>query len=240
MSFVYNSIKYIGLAIFIFLLIKSLQQSNTISSNDKEIALIAFIIVLNISILSSNNNCPKTEGYKVLQTPLVPSVYEEVNDETEEEENDEGEEEVKNKYEIKVYEDEDIKEMRKMLGISDEKMQKLRDNEQKAADIITSNYQYDMVNTTSHPFNTVPLGTRLYGYTLMPPENWFRAYEKPPVCVTDKPCKICPSEAYGTSSLLRYTNPELVEKNKSDMEYLKKKMNVKKNKVKPIKEKPSV
>ena len=61
-----------------------------------------------------------------------------------------------------------------------------------------------MVNTTTNPLNTVPLGTQLYGYTYMPPENWFRAYEQPPVCITDNNTTVNPVTDPSINCLLEY------------------------------------
>ena len=72
-------------------------------------------------------------------------------------------------------------------------------------DRIAGGYKDEMVYTSTHPFNTVPLGTQLYGYTYLPPENWFRAYERPPVCVTDDRSPVVPVySSAGVSELMQF------------------------------------
>lgn len=86
------------------------------------------------------------------------------------------------------------------FGIDQNKYSQIIRNEDEAKKRIRCTYQNEMIGTETNPLNTVPLGAALYDYTYLPPENWFRAYEKPPVCITDNPAKIRPmtsSTIYG-------------------------------------------
>lgn len=91
--------------------------------------------------------------------------------------------------------------------------------EKEAADKIKSNYEYDMKYTESHPFNTVPMGSNLYGYTFLPPENWFRPYEYPKEVYKYKET-VVPVQDKSVEGLLGvdFTGPI----NKINMEYLSK------------------
>jgi len=77
---------------------------------------------------------------------------------------------------------------------------------------IQSMHKNDMANTNTHPFNTIPLGSQLYGYTYLPPENWFRAYEKPPICTTDKKCRIMPMSDASITGLMEFDTINNVKK----------------------------
>jgi len=91
---------------------------------------------------------------------------------------------------------------------------------------IQATHKDDMVYTTTHPFNTVPLGTQLYGYTYLPPENWFRAYERPPVCISKKSCPVCPVADPSTAGLLEFdSNNNTMGAMGIDYRYTKKVLN---------------
>jgi hypothetical protein len=61
-------------------------------------------------------------------------------------------------------------------------------------------------NETSYSdYNTLPLSTTLgnmdyeYGYTFLPPANWYPTPPHPPVCITEKKCPVCPVYTNGTN-----------------------------------------
>src|SRR3984885_7667505 len=123
--------------------------------------------------------------------------------------------------------DKDIRDFKDIMTIDKKTYAALIAEEQRAEDRIKNNYRDEMVYTSTHPFNTIPLGTQLYGYTYLPPENWFRAYERPPVCVTDKRCPVCPvAEGGKTSGLMEFdTSNNVVGPDGINLRYVKKILN---------------
>jgi len=117
--------------------------------------------------------------------------------------------------------------LKDIMGIDKEVYEKLGQEEQEAMGKIVGRYRDEMVYTSTHPFNTVPLGTQLYGYTYLPPENWFRAYEKPPVCVTDRRCPVEPIySGKDTVDLMEFdTSNNVLGPEGMDIRYIKKKIN---------------
>jgi hypothetical protein len=112
------------------------------------------------------------------------------------------------------------------MGIDKQTYEKLIENEKKAMNKIREKQRDEMVYTNTHPFNTIPLGTQLYGYTYLPPENWFRAYERPPVCVTDKQCPVCPIAESNTSGLMEFdTTNNVLGPDGINLRYVKSKLN---------------
>lgn len=87
---------------------------------------------------------------------------------------------------------EDLENLKNWLGIDHDKYREIKNREEQVKKTIRSTYSGDMIHTTTNPMNTVPLGSKLYPYTYLPPENWFRAYEQPPVCIVDKPATVSP------------------------------------------------
>jgi hypothetical protein len=45
-----------------------------------------------------------------------------------------------------------------------------------------------------------------YGYTFLPPANWYPTPPHPPVCVTEKRCPVCPIFTNGSSTDLKQWN----------------------------------
>lgn len=192
-----DAIKYIGLAAIIYFLIKAFAANKL---PDKYIiVLVILIMAIVIFIVNQQTKCPRktVEGYQITPPSIVPSIYpgpdnkDPVLDKPDE-------------WVVKDYTNEDIENLKDIMGINKETYEKLKENEQRAVDKITAGYKNEMVYTTTHPFNTIPLGTQIYGYTYLPPENWFRAYERPPVCISDKRCSVCPIADASVSGLMEF------------------------------------
>lgn len=98
----------------------------------------------------------------------------------------------------------DLKDLRDIMRINPESYNRLQENERLAADKIRQGFRDEMVFTQTNPLNTVPLGTQLYGYTYLPPENWFRGWERPPVCVRDTNANVAPLSSPSTTGLLEF------------------------------------
>jgi hypothetical protein len=218
-----DSVKYIGLAVIIYFLIKAFTEE---SINDKQIAFLVLCImgiVLFLSYQSSRSaKCPKSkkESYQITDPPLVDSIY------PQKPNSDLRTPGVTPNYKNTEYKDPDIQDFKDIMRIDKQTFEKLMKNEQKAMDVIQDNYRNEMVYTETHPFNTIPLGTQLYGYTYLPPENWFRAYERPPVCVTDKRCPVCPTAYSNTAELMQFdTSNNVVGPDGIDLRYVKKVLN---------------
>lgn len=169
-------LKYIIIVIVVILLAKAFANVSgleNIITNESiicgSIALLALILVLDHLF---KQTCPsKKERLENIQNSIYPMVPQQ--------ENKVKPEKTKNV----TFKDDDVEELIDVVGADREVIKKLEENEQKASDKIKQNYKDEMVYTTTHPFNTVPLGANIYGYTFLPPENWFRAYEKPPICI---------------------------------------------------------
>lgn len=173
-----NIVKYLGLAAIFYFFIKAF-ASNKLT--DLQIALIVTIIMIFVIFIAGQNfSCIRREGYQVSNGIQMDENI-----------NDNGIEIYQGNDDFS-YEDDDFKKLKDEMGIDNIKYQQIKDREKEAMNRIRSKYKYDMVRTTSNPLNTVPLGASIYGYTYLPPENWFRAYECPPVCITDKKCPVCP------------------------------------------------
>lgn len=97
------------------------------------------------------------------------------------------------------YPDEDIEDLKDIMMVDKKLIQRLDENEKKAREKIRAEYKDDMRFTNTHEFNTIPLGSQIYSYTMLPPENWFRAYERPPTCISDRKCPVCPTISSGSS-----------------------------------------
>ena len=82
-------------------------------------------------------------------------------------------------------------------------------------------------------YNRLPLDNNLgnkewdYGYTFMPPANWYPTPPNPPLCVTEKKCPVCPVFTDGTSLELkewedsrRVTQPDNI-----DVKFIREKLN---------------
>jgi hypothetical protein len=222
-----ESIKYIGLAAIIFCLIKAFGGDSL--DNKSLAALVIGIMILVYFIANDKNKCPRrrnrSEGFNPTDPPIVSSIYPAPQN------SDyiplEGRPEPLN-FDVPVGNaDPDIENLKDIMGIDKKTYRKLIQEEERAMERIAGGYKDEMIYTDTHPFNTVPLGTQLYGYTYLPPENWFRAYEKPPVCVTDQRCPVVPVySGNGTSELMEFdsvnnvTQPEGI-----NLRYVKKILN---------------
>lgn len=71
--------------------------------------------------------------------------------------------------------------------INKQNYQGLIAQEERAKDNIRQSWTNEMIFTESNPLNTIPLGSQVYQMTYLPPENWFRGYDTPPVCIMDRP-----------------------------------------------------
>jgi len=218
-----DSVKYIGLALIIYFLIKAFTEDVI---DDKQIAALVLLIMAIVVFLSwQTPKCAKSrhvtrESYQITDPPLVDSIYPQKNNA------DPKPAGVDPHYKNTEYKDPDITDFKDIMRIDKQTYRKLMNNEQKAMDVITDNYRNEMVYTNTHPFNTIPLGTQLYGYTYLPPENWFRAYERPPVCVTDKRCPVCPTAYSNTAELMQFdTSNNVVGPDGIDLRYVKKELN---------------
>jgi hypothetical protein len=218
-----DSIKYIAMAIILYCLLKAFCPDLTMK--DQELACLVISIVFVVFILTyQNGKCNKKEKkdietYQMTAPPLVDSIYPEKL-------NIDEKPDIEIPYRNIEYADDDIKDFKDIMAIDKKTFKKLMENEQKAMKRVQDRHTNEMVYTTTHPFNTVPLGTQLYGYTYLPPENWFRAYERPPVCVTDQRCPVCPSGYNGTADLMQFdTSNNVVNASGIDLRYIKKVLN---------------
>lgn len=168
-------IKYVGLAAVIYFLLKGFANNKL---SNKEISIIVLIvIVLVIFICSQNFSCSKNRyGNR------IESFGQQL-------QNNSDSDIENGQYTISGTKkpqtnggEESTADLAKIFGIDSKKYREIIDRENKAKNAIKQSYKNDMVHTTTNPLNTIPLGASIYGYTFLPPENWFRAYDTPPVC----------------------------------------------------------
>ena len=167
-------IKYVGFALIIYFLLKAFADNKL---SNKQISLIVLVItILVIIICSQTLGCSKNriEKFENLESSMPNSNL------------NKSDHEIKsslpNETINKTTGYEYTPELAKLLGIDLKKYGQIIDRENDVKDKIRSAYTNDMTQTTTNPLNTVPLGKAIYGYTFLPPENWFRAYDTPPVC----------------------------------------------------------
>jgi hypothetical protein len=221
-----DGIKYLGLTAIVYFLIKAFADDKL---DNKQIAILVIaIMVVAIFIMNQQVDCPKRplkERYQVTDPPLVDSIYPGPNN------TDTPMDTIARAGPTKPaikWVDKDIQDMKSIMGIDKKVYHELVENEKKAKEVIRKGPRFhnEMVYTNTNPFNTVPLGTQLYGYTYLPPENWFRAYERPPVCVTDQRCAVCPLADKGTADLMEFdTTNNVVGPDGINLRYAKKVLN---------------
>ena len=182
-----NTWKYIVLAILLFLLTKAFCGEQV--ENVKIIILI--VLVMSVIIFMDNaGGATRREGFDPTDPAYVKSVYPSPSmrpklrddtlwapapdlSETEE-------------YNPELMKDQDLVDLKDIMGIDKITEKGLIQKETEAEQKIKDRHRNEMQYTNSHPYNTIPLGSQIYSYTYLPPENWFRAYERPPVCITDR------------------------------------------------------
>uniref|UniRef100_A0A6C0LTF7 Uncharacterized protein n=1 Tax=viral metagenome TaxID=1070528 RepID=A0A6C0LTF7_9ZZZZ len=221
-------IKYVGLIAIIYFLVKAFSEDK-LSTNQVLLLSLLILIVAAFVLYKSKNECikiqpiQKNEHYQITDPPVTDSIY--PGPENREEKLDSVEEDPSPLNGPNI--DKDIRDFKDIMTIDKKTYAALIAEEQRAEDRIKNNYRDEMVYTSTHPFNTIPLGTQLYGYTYLPPENWFRAYERPPVCVTDKRCPVCPvAEGGKTSGLMEFdTSNNVVGPDGINLRYVKKILN---------------
>jgi hypothetical protein len=62
--------------------------------------------------------------------------------------------------------------------------------------VLRNEMQYSDYNTLPQNLNS---GSFEYGYSFLPPANWYPVPPHPPVCVTEKQCRVCPVYTNGTN-----------------------------------------
>jgi hypothetical protein len=206
-----------GIAIVSACLIKGLVKD--VSNNRLMIIILGIVAFIFIIMKETTSKCKIKENYQITDTPLVDSIY----DGPDNEEHADAEVIVRKPAK---FDDKDLDDLENIMGIDKDVLRKLIENEKKAKDVIRKTWRDEMVYTDSNPFNTVPLGTQLYGYTYLPPENWFRAYERPPVCVTDSPNNVMPIVEQDTIGLMQFDAARNISGPMDmNLRYIKKKLN---------------
>lgn len=187
-----DGIKYIGLAAIIYFLIKAF-AANILS--DKHI-LILVILIMAVVIFIANQ--------KVGCDRRIEGFQQQIDGITKQPDTPQGASNSSNDWNKQNYNSQDFEDIKNLMNLDIGTYNRLNEQEKQAINKIKSKYRDDMVYTQTNPLNTVPLGSQLYGYTYMPPENWFRAYERPPVCITDKKCQVCPVADASIAGLLEF------------------------------------
>ena len=188
-------IKYVGFALITYFLLKAFANNKL---SNKEISLIVLIITIMVIIIcSQKSNCSKNrfetfanmESDKSNKSSDANPIGSGTGTRTGIESGNKLSPENKN-----------VQELAKLFGIDLDKYNQIIDRENNVKKQIKSKYTNDMIHTTTNPLNTIPLGASIYGYTYLPPENWFRAYEMPPVC-----------HSFGGNTKIHYPAPKSTE-----------------------------
>ena len=179
-----DGIKYLALIAIIYFLIKAFVADRL---GNTEIGLLVLFIMIPVIFICMrfSKKCKKrlmTEHYQITDPPVVPSIYP----------GPPNVDAVLGKVQIPPplppsAQNLDVQDFKSIVPIDLQVYEGLIGEEDAAKNRIRQSYANEMVFTETNPLNTVPLGTQLYGYTFLPPENWFRAYERPPVCITNNP-----------------------------------------------------
>lgn len=207
-------IAFVGLTAIIYFLIRAFTGDQL---NNKQILLLLLCIMIPVVFVcdQSNKKCrsdlvsmnrqtqirtPTTEHYQVTDPPVTSSIYP----------GPPNRDPVLGKVQIPpalpvASDDLDVQDFKDIMPINKKIYADLVENEEIAKNKIRQTYANEMVFTESNPFNTVPLGTQMYGYTFLPPENWFRAYDRPPVCISDQRPRMDPIvDGNSTRDLLEF------------------------------------
>ena len=184
-----NTIDY-GLVIILFLGSYLLIKRLNISITDTNILLISFAIPL---VYLYIKNSVFVEGFSDINNAdpnyVIPSVKNELNNIIEEPLEYE-------KYPGKPdYTTPDVDDAREIATINKNVLKEINMREQKEKEKIRGEYEYEMPYTVTHEYNTRPLGRAVSGYTYLPPENWFRPWDRTPICISGKNYKAEPSVA---------------------------------------------
>lgn len=179
MEVIEKLVKYGGLALITYLLIKAFTDGLI---EEKHIYVLVGLIMVPIVLIGfGSDTCPKMkEGYQITDPPIVPSIYP----------GPPNQDRVLGTVAVPppmppMPLDKDVRDQMSITGIDMKIYDALGAEEERAKDKIRAAYTNDMVYTESNPLNTIPLGTQIYGYTYLPAENWFRAYERPPPCLVN-------------------------------------------------------
>ena len=178
-----DGIKYAGLTAIIYFLIKAFADDKL--GNTEICCLVLFIMVPIIFVCGqiSKKKCQKRmEPFQITDPPVVPSIYP----------GPPNTDPVLGVVQVPPplpasAQNQDVQDFKSIVPINLQTYDALLNQEDQAKNRIRQAYTNEMVFTETNPFNTVPLGTQLYGYTFLPPENWFRAYERPPICISNDP-----------------------------------------------------
>lgn len=180
MDMIEKLVKYGGLGLITYLLIKAFTDG---LMEEKHIYVLVTLIMVPIVLLGfGSDSCPRLkENYQITDPPIVPSIYPGPPDQ----DRVLGTVAAPPPMPPMPMVDQDIKDQMSITGIDMKIYDALGAEEERAKDKIRASYTNDMIYTESNPLNTIPLGTQIYGYTYLPAENWFRAYERPPPCLVN-------------------------------------------------------
>jgi hypothetical protein len=138
--------------------------------SDMNRLMICFAVPLVYLLIVQNKGSVKYEGFEA-----DPSVVDE--DEMVEDSN------VKPYPGKPEHTDADVADAREIAAIDKKELREINEREAEERKKIRKEYQYEMPYTIAHEYNTRPLGRQVPGYTYLPPENWFRPWDRVPICV---------------------------------------------------------
>lgn len=216
-------IKYIGFTAILYFLIKAFIGDKV--DNTQVITLVVLVIVIFIFISSSKFKCINNiEHYQITNPPIIDSVYPQISNTNT---HTTLPDDIKiQKLTNRSYVNADLELLKTLGNVDPQSYNAVSNNEINAQKQISNQFTNEMVYTKTNPLNTIPLGSQVYGYTYLPPENWFRGYDKPPVCVTERPALVCPTPDPKLTGLMEFDNSNNVI-NGADMnlQYIQNKIN---------------
>ena len=210
-----NILLYIGVAAIIFFLLKALTTNMLTNSQISLIVLIIMVLVILLlnqcTLCSKNKNKETFRNVGGIRSPSAPSVYRPSEPSV---------------SKCPDYSNEDLENLKDDMDIDYNRYSAIKNQENNAKKRIRQGYVREMVYTTTNPINTVPLGSTLHDYTYLPPENWFRAYEQPPVCIIDQPSNVSPIADPSISGLIEFESENnIIAPMNIDHQYTRKVLN---------------
>lgn len=222
-------IKYVGFIAIMYFLIKAFVGESI--NNTKTIVLIILIVVIFLFINTNSSKFTPYESfrnniehYQITDTPVTNSVYPQIL-------NSNVHKPLPSEITLqkptnRSYTNADLELLKTLGNVDPQSYNAVSQNELNAQKKIADNFTNDMVYTKTNPLNTLPLGAQVYGYTYLPPENWFRGYDKPPVCVTEKPAVVCPAPIPGLTGLMEFdTSNNVINGADINLQYIQNKIN---------------
>jgi hypothetical protein len=191
------------------------------------IVMLLFIVIEYIANMMTTNNKPNTtectsvcavkEHFNTVDTDYAKILSEMGQSATQENKNNE-----------KLPEDvvtRDVDGTYRITTMTPHRIQEQRQVGSRANDgVLKNETQYSDYNSFPQNANT---GSFEYGYSFLPPSNWYPVPPHPPVCVTEKTCPVCPVFTSGTNADLKEwdSSRRVTQQDSINVNYVEEKLN---------------